>query len=198
MNEIESFCEEYGIAESTFGRMAVNDGKFVGRIRAGRSAGKATVEAVDGFMRRVHTGEITLRGRSRRKHDVSNAEAMAEIKTCETSVRTASSLEFHEQRQRYHVFANTTNEAWLVAERAMAEMRRIKVRSPGLRLFSTLMDNGAALNRILRSFHKSHPAVPFLAVVKGRGLDATIETSSFLCCQDTSALQVTITGGDLD
>ena len=63
VNEIESFCEEYGIAESTFGRMAVNDGKFVGRIRAGRSAGKATVEAVDGFMRRVHTGEITLRGR---------------------------------------------------------------------------------------------------------------------------------------
>lgn len=169
--EIESFCEEYGIAESTFGRLAVNDGKFVGRLRAGSRAGESTLDSVSGFIRRVRQGELTVRGRARRKLDVSSAETMEAIKANGTSVRTASSLEFHEQRQRYHVFANTTNEASIVAERAVAELRRIAIKSPGLRLFTTLMDNGAALNRILRAVHKNDPSVPFLAVVKGRGLD---------------------------
>jgi hypothetical protein len=31
--EIAAFANERGISESTFGRMAVNDGKFVGRLR---------------------------------------------------------------------------------------------------------------------------------------------------------------------
>ena len=30
---VRSFCKEKGIAESTFGRLAVNDGKFVRRTR---------------------------------------------------------------------------------------------------------------------------------------------------------------------
>ena len=33
--EIEDYCRRGGCAESTFGRLAVNDGKFVGRIRSG-------------------------------------------------------------------------------------------------------------------------------------------------------------------
>ena len=169
--EIERFCEEYGIAETTFGRLAVNDGKFVGRLRAGSRAGEATLHSVSSFIRKVRQGEVTVRGRARRKMDVSSAETMEAIKANNTSVRTASSLEFHEQRQRYHVFANTTNEASIVAERAVTELRRITAKRPGLRLFTTLMDNGAALNRILRAVHKEDPAVPFLAVVKGRGLD---------------------------
>ena len=35
LDEIRRFCREQGMAESTFGRRAVNDGKFVGRIRDG-------------------------------------------------------------------------------------------------------------------------------------------------------------------
>ena len=31
IDEIEQFCQRAGIAESTFGRQVVNDGKFVGR-----------------------------------------------------------------------------------------------------------------------------------------------------------------------
>ena len=33
--QIEAFCRAEDIAESTFGRQAVNDGKFVGRLRNG-------------------------------------------------------------------------------------------------------------------------------------------------------------------
>ena len=32
---ISQFCRETGIAETTFGRLAVNDGKLVERLRAG-------------------------------------------------------------------------------------------------------------------------------------------------------------------
>lgn len=34
--DIEHFCEEFGIPESSFGRKAVNDWKFVGELRCGR------------------------------------------------------------------------------------------------------------------------------------------------------------------
>ena len=35
LDSISSFCRANGIAESTFGRRAVNDGKFVARLRDG-------------------------------------------------------------------------------------------------------------------------------------------------------------------
>ena len=34
LETIETYCDAVGIAESTFGLRAVNDGKFVGRMRA--------------------------------------------------------------------------------------------------------------------------------------------------------------------
>ena len=36
IEQIEAFCRAQGIAESTFGRQVVNDGKFVGRLRDGK------------------------------------------------------------------------------------------------------------------------------------------------------------------
>jgi len=35
LDSISAFCRVNGIAESTFGRRAVNDGKFVARLRDG-------------------------------------------------------------------------------------------------------------------------------------------------------------------
>ena len=48
--EIEAYCRWRGIAESTFGRRAVNDGKFVGRLRAGKRVTTVTLERVRSFM----------------------------------------------------------------------------------------------------------------------------------------------------
>ena len=50
IQEIESYCNAAGIAESTFGRQAVNDGKFVGRLRAGKSVTMTTVAKVRQFL----------------------------------------------------------------------------------------------------------------------------------------------------
>lgn len=51
LSEIEAFLSDRKIAETTFGRLAVNDGKFVGRLRAGKNMTLSTVEKVRCFLR---------------------------------------------------------------------------------------------------------------------------------------------------
>jgi hypothetical protein len=48
--EIDAFLAARGMAETTFGRRAVNDGKFVLRMRAGKGITLATVERVREFI----------------------------------------------------------------------------------------------------------------------------------------------------
>src|SRR3979490_1742847 len=44
LQEISDYCRQTGVAESTFGRRAVNDGKLAARLRGG---GRITTETVD-------------------------------------------------------------------------------------------------------------------------------------------------------
>jgi hypothetical protein len=50
LKAIETFCADTGMAETTFGRKAVNDGKFVGRIREGGRVWPETIERVEAFI----------------------------------------------------------------------------------------------------------------------------------------------------
>lgn len=50
LDRIERHCSDRGIAESTFGRFAVNDGKFVARLRSGGSITLRTLERVEQFL----------------------------------------------------------------------------------------------------------------------------------------------------
>ena len=50
LHEIAGFCRSVGMAESTFGRHAVNDGKFVSRLRFGGRVTTLTVERVRSFI----------------------------------------------------------------------------------------------------------------------------------------------------
>src|SRR5256885_8883087 len=50
LSEIADYCRRVGMAESTFGRRAVNDGKLVGRLRIGGRVTMETVERVRTFM----------------------------------------------------------------------------------------------------------------------------------------------------
>lgn len=49
--EIEGFLATRKLAETTFGRKAVNDGKFVGRVRSGAAITTRTVARVREFIR---------------------------------------------------------------------------------------------------------------------------------------------------
>ncbi|MEA3024806.1 MAG: hypothetical protein QOF91_91, partial [Alphaproteobacteria bacterium] len=44
LQEISDYCRQTGLAESTFGRRAVNDGKLASRLRHG---GRITTETLD-------------------------------------------------------------------------------------------------------------------------------------------------------
>src|SRR5213080_4751751 len=52
LGSISSFCQQTGMAESTFGRRAVNDGKFVARLRDGARVTPETLQRVNEFITR--------------------------------------------------------------------------------------------------------------------------------------------------
>lgn len=51
LREIEAFISAKAMAPTTFGRLAVNDGKFVGRLRNNGNITFATAERVRAFIR---------------------------------------------------------------------------------------------------------------------------------------------------
>src|SRR5437868_11877967 len=50
LGSISDFCRRTGMAESTFGRRAVNDGKFVARLRDGARVTPETLARVNDFI----------------------------------------------------------------------------------------------------------------------------------------------------
>jgi hypothetical protein len=50
LNKIEAYCRDHGIAEATFGFRAVNDGKLVPRLRAGKTVTMDTFARIEAFL----------------------------------------------------------------------------------------------------------------------------------------------------
>src|SRR5712672_4535685 len=50
LQEISDYCRQTGLAESTFGRRAVNDGKLANRLRNGGRITTVTVDRIQAFM----------------------------------------------------------------------------------------------------------------------------------------------------
>jgi len=60
LQEITDFCRQRGLAESTFGRRAVNDGKLASRLRNGGRITTETLERIRSFMSRTHGAALPL------------------------------------------------------------------------------------------------------------------------------------------
>ena len=56
LQEISEFCRQRGLAESTFGRRAVNDGKLASRLRNGGRITTDTLERIRAFMSQSDDG----------------------------------------------------------------------------------------------------------------------------------------------
>ena len=50
LREVGEYCREAGLAESTFGRLAVNDGKLIARLRDGGRITARTLERVRSYV----------------------------------------------------------------------------------------------------------------------------------------------------
>ncbi len=165
LDEIENFCRNRGIAESTFGRQVVNDGKFVGRLRDGKGVTTATVARVrrhiSDHMPRIETAAGAAPGDPR----------AAERAAPSAGGDDKSTFRFYDNRQMYLMFVNTCSEKWVVAERAGMELQHLHPRPPALRVFDAGMGDGTVLTRLMRHMHRRYPTLPFYIVGKEISLE---------------------------
>jgi len=170
LNSISDFCRRAGMAESTFGRRAVNDGKFVSRLRTGARVTPATFERICDFMARHGAAA-----------KVSPHELLSLIRASAVAPRTVAQVtadgsrdrnfRFFDNRQKYLLFVNTCSEKQVIAHRVGMELANIHPRPPAVRVFDAGMGDGTVLTRVMREMHRRFPTMPFYFVGKEISLE---------------------------
>ncbi|HXP31974.1 MAG TPA: hypothetical protein VN832_12845, partial [Stellaceae bacterium] len=164
LNEISDYCRRAGIAETTFGRLAVNDGKLVSRLRFGGRVTGDTIERVRSFIKGHQTDRprpaiIVRPGRAAAPEPEAPAES------------PGKGFRFYDNRQKYLLFVTTCSEKWVIAGRVAAELAHIEPRPPGLRIFDAGIGDGTVLTRVMRATHRRFPTTPFYIVGKEISLE---------------------------
>jgi hypothetical protein len=163
LREISGYCRRFGIAESTFGRLAVNDGKLVNRLRFGGRVTIETVERVMSFMKENGDG-------ARAPH-ASRAAAAPQRADKVEDEEAQKNFRFYDNRQKYLLFVTTCGEKWVVADRVAMELANIHPRPPGLRIFDAGIGDGTVLTRVMRATHNRFPTIPLYVVGKEISLE---------------------------
>lgn len=178
IDEIEEFCRTQAIAESTFGRLAVNDGKFVGRLRSGKGVTTRTIKRVRDFMAADESvpaaDSSTGPGESAGKLAIGLNGGQPAAQPAESAPANGNgkrAFRFYDNRQKYLTFVNTCSEKWVVAERVGMELAQIHPRPPALRIFDAGMGDGTVLSRVMRDVHRRFPNVPLFVVGKEISLE---------------------------
>ena len=176
LREISEYCRGAGLAESTFGRLAVNDGKFVGRLREGGNVTAQTIARV----RRFITNEIPVSSVGRQTMSMvqskpapkgSSAKRVAPTTGPVLSSDPEQNFRFYDNRQKYLMFVNTCSEKWVVANRVAQEFPSIHPRPPALRMFDAGVGDGTVLTRVMRTMHSRFDKMPFYIVGKEISLE---------------------------
>src|SRR4029079_2301914 len=111
-----------GLAESTFGRLAVNDGKLIARLREGGRITQRTLERVRAYvaahpadqaagLRSALSGRVLVFGDSVRQ---------------DTMQDSRSNFRFFDNRQKYLLFVTTCSEKQVVATRVADELANVR------------------------------------------------------------------------
>src|ERR1700683_5013361 len=161
LRDIAEYCRRARMAESTFGRLAVNDGKLVSRLRLGGRVTTDTVERVHAFIQRAPSR--TVNGSS--PPVASPLALQAPGPTGERNFR------FYDNRQKYLLFVTTCSEKWVIAQRVGMELANIHPRPPAVRVFDAGVGDGTVLVRTMRAMHHRFPTMPFYIVGKEISLE---------------------------
>ena len=134
LQEIATYCRSVGLAESTFGRLAINDGKLVNRLRYGGRITTDTLERIRSFM------AANPRNRHGDAADVVAMPAPAPFRNPPAPTPAAipgaeKNFRFYDNRQKYLLFVNTCSEKWVIAQRVAMELGNVHPRPPAVRLF---------------------------------------------------------------
>jgi len=176
LREISDFCRATGLAESTFGRRAVNDGKLASRLRNGGRITTETLDRIRAFMASNHGPEATLRSPViERAPAPVPGYVPAPMRPSPPTVPGAQdpqrNFRFFDNRQKYLLFVNTCSEKWVVANRVGLELGNIHPRPPAVRVFDAGVGDGTVLLRCLRAMHDRFPTMPFYVVGKEISLE---------------------------
>jgi hypothetical protein len=168
LDSIADFCRRNGVAESTFGRRAVNDGKFVSRLRDGARVTPETLERVSAYLTR-HGGSAPesppeLRPLIRIAPPRAPAAGAA-------NEHPSRQFRFFDNRQKYLLFVNTCSEKEVIARRIGMELAHLHPRPPAVRVFDAGMGDGTVLTRVMREMHRRFATMPFYFVGKEISLE---------------------------
>ncbi|MCD6043501.1 MAG: hypothetical protein K0R40_3104, partial [Burkholderiales bacterium] len=170
LGSISEFCRRTGMAESTFGRRAVNDGKFVSRLRDGARVTPETLQRVNQFM--VEHGAPGAGESPPELLPLIRASAIMPASAPQPrEAPPEKNFRFFDNRQKYLLFVNTCSEKDVVAQRVGLELGHIHPRPPAVRLFDAGMGDGTVLANVMREMHRRFPTVPFYVVGKEISLE---------------------------
>jgi hypothetical protein len=183
LQEISDYCRQAGLAESTFGRRAVNDGKLATRLRNG---GRITTYTID----RIRSFIATNRDPAALQRPTVIERARAPIPPTSTAATSMTAtnrsvpadpaplasdpqrnFRFFDNRQKYLLFVNTCSEKWVVANRVALELASIHPRPPAVRVFDAGVGDGTVLSRVMQALHDRFAHMPFYVVGKEISLE---------------------------
>src|SRR5688572_4027151 len=149
LDSIAEFCRRANMAESTFGRRAVNDGKFVARLRDGARITPETLERVSSFLTTLGIYA-----------PASPPELMPLVRVVPSPIPQAApsplrsdparNFRFFDNRQKYLMFVNTCGEKHTIANRVAMELGHLHPAPPAVRVFDAGMGDGTVLTRVMR------------------------------------------------
>jgi len=174
LDSITTFCKQQKIAESTFGRRAVNDGKFVSRLRNGSRVTPETWERVSRFIGK-NGGTLPAKADPRSMHlmpasritPTTNGALLSEAKNDSAQKH----FRFFDNRQKYLLFVTTCSEKEVIAQRAGVELGNINPTPPAVRVFDAGMGDGSVITRVMREMHWRRPSMPFYIAGKEVSLE---------------------------
>ena len=181
LQEISDYCRSTGLAESTFGRRAVNDGKLTARLRNGGRITTDTLDRIHGFMA-AHPPQgprpiVIERSRETRPTSAPPLQPTgiqvpaAQPAAGGTPADPQRNFRFFDNRQKYLLFVNTCSEKWEVAHRVSEELAHLHPRPPALRVFDAGVGDGSVLTRVMRAMHDRFAHTPFYIVGKEISLE---------------------------
>jgi hypothetical protein len=158
LGEIRDFCRATHTAESTFGRLVVNDGKLVSRLRDGARITTGTLDKVRAYLSEHRAAQPSPKGEPAPAKAVNGSAAATGI--------APPGFRFFDNRQKYLLFVSTCSEKTEIANRVSLELGNLQPAPPALRLFDAGVGDGTVLSRVMRSLHARFPTMPLYVVAK--------------------------------
>ncbi|MDW8469663.1 MAG: hypothetical protein RML56_12505 [Burkholderiales bacterium] len=166
LETIAEFCRRNRLAESTFGRRVVNDGKFVARLRDGARVTPETLQRVVAYLERH--GVAAPQAPRELRPLIRVAERPPDGGAAEPASRQ---FRFFDNRQKYLLFVSTCGEKEVIARRIGMELGHLQPRPPAVRVFDAGMGDATVLTRVMREMHRRFPTMPFYFVGKEISLE---------------------------